>query len=151
MNAPDIARLVERYTDHPPLAPGTQRHTVGDAGGNAFTARQVVQGDCQTGFQGARQPHAAALRIEHESVSGFGEWSCGIQTGDAKRNLGADASAAPSRVKQFLCGVHSESFHLILRSSGDFSRGIVGRDAHQSNLIEPYESVVKPFFRPFGA
>ena len=74
MNAPDIAGFVERYTDHPPLASGAQRHTVGDAGGDTFSAGQVVQRNCQTGFQGSRHSHAAALGIEDESVSGFGEW-----------------------------------------------------------------------------
>ena len=58
MNAPDIAGFVERYADHPPLASGTERHTIGNAGGNTFTARQIVQRDCQAEFQGARKAHA---------------------------------------------------------------------------------------------
>ena len=73
MNAPDIAGFVERYADHPPLASSTERHTVGNAGGNTLTARQIVQRDCQAGFQGARKTHAAALRIEYERMPRLGE------------------------------------------------------------------------------
>ena len=42
-NAPDIAGLVERYTDHPPLASGAQGHTVSDTGRHALAAGEVVQ------------------------------------------------------------------------------------------------------------
>jgi len=135
MNAPDIAGFVERYTYHPPLTSGTERHAVGDASGHTLAAGQFVQGDCESRFQRARKPHTAALRIEDERVSGFGEWSCRVQAGDAKRNLGANAGTAPSRVNRFFRGVHCESFLMILRSSGDFGRVIAGRDVHQSNSV----------------
>ena len=101
MNAPDIAGFVECYTDHPPLACGTQRHAVGDAGGDTFATWQFVQRDCQPGLEGSRDPDAAALGIEDEGVSGFREWRCRVEAGDTKRNLGAYARAAPCRFRWF--------------------------------------------------
>jgi hypothetical protein len=135
MDTPDIAGFVERYTYHPPLTSGTERHTVGDASGHTLAAGQFVQGDCESRFQGARNPYTAALRIKHERVSGLGERGCRVQAGDANRNLGADAGAVPSRVNRFFRGVHCESFLMILRSSGDCGRVIAGRDVHQSNSV----------------
>src|SRR5450755_4325612 len=133
MNPPDIAGFVERYAYHPPLSSGTARHAVSDAGRHTFAAGQFVERDCEAWFQRARKPYAATLRIEHERVSGFGEWRCRFQTGDAERNLGADTSTLPSRFRRFFGGIHSESFLLILRSIRRLRSRHRARDVHQSN------------------
>ena len=117
MNPPDVAGFVERDAYHPPLASGAQRNTVGHVGGHTLADRKVVQGDCQSRLQRTGKPYTAALGVEHERVSGLGERGRRVQAGNAKRNLGADACAAPSRVNGLFGGVHNdENVLMILRS-----------------------------------
>src|SRR5579862_6739111 len=110
MDTPNVARFVESDSDHPPLAAGAERHTVGDECRYALAAGQIVQRDGVSRFQLAREADAAALRIQHQCVPGFRKWDCGIQAGHAKWNLGANTGAAPSRFGYFFRGVHNESF-----------------------------------------
>jgi hypothetical protein len=110
MDAPDVAGLIERYTDHPPLATGTQRYTVGDAGGDTFATWQVVQRDCQTGLEGPRNPHAAALGIDHQRVPGFNDVGSGWLRRESGRGFECCAFLCPG----FL-GVHRD--FTILRAS----------------------------------
>jgi len=122
MNAPHIAGFVECDADHPPLASGPQGHTVCNACRHACAAGQFVQRNCHARFQRARQAHAATLRIQNESVSGLGELDRRIETGDAKRNLGANAGATPvGFVRLCRClfvGVHNEKVLMILWPEG---------------------------------
>ncbi len=123
MNAPHISGFVECDADHPPLASSTQRHTVGDAGGDAFCAGQFVERNRHARFQRARQAHAAALSIQDESMSGLGELDRRIETGDAKGNLGADASATPGGFSRcFFVRGHDENVLTSLWPEGDLAQ-----------------------------
>jgi len=52
-------------------------------------------------LQWARKPYAATLNVEHERVTVFRKRTRRVQARDAQRNLGADASAAPTLVARF--------------------------------------------------
>ena len=106
MNAPDIARLVERDAYHPALAFHPQRHTVRNPGGRTFACREFVQEDLRSRLQRAGKPYPATLGVDHQRVTSLGERIRRVQAGNAKWNLGANSSAAP-RFSRLFRRVHS--------------------------------------------
>jgi hypothetical protein len=101
MYAPNISGLIERQSDQPVLVLNSERDAGGNARSNAPVAGQFVQPDRNPEIQRPRKAHPATLRVHHQRVAAFRELDSRIQAGDAKRNLGSDSSAAPSRVTRF--------------------------------------------------
>jgi hypothetical protein len=96
MNPPDIAQFVECQAHYPALASHSQGHTVGDASRNTFATGELVEAHGLSGLQRTRNPYAATLGIYHQGVARLGEWGFCIDSGNTKRDLGADSSAASS-------------------------------------------------------
>lgn len=95
MDAPNIARLVERQSQQPELL---NRYAVYYPSGDHGSGGKTLQLDYSPNFQWTTEARCASLWIYEVRLTWFGKRMSRIQAGKCDRNLETNSSAAPGRL-----------------------------------------------------